>query len=477
MQFFHIDRHAPQIFCALMITLVTALALFFGCCQSAFAFTTEKCTARTNSDTTNEVLGATETRITWEGQAAKNENVTSVELTFPKGASFSIEDAKLTVLSGADLMNRSNPAVTFSQDGNTVVATLAEPLEAGAYLRIEVYEVKFPAKGGKEAFTGCVTLSDGSREMLNDIPSVDVSGVTLPEQLSIYLSEQAWVQQWNSNKFLHLFFDPTILVTSFPQVVAGFGMALLIVLIAFPLAIPFGLILSFMRMSRFRILKGLANIYVNVVRGTPVFLQIYIAFFGLPLAFGQLPEIPLGVAVLAFNSAAYQCEIFRAGIQSISKGQFEASRSLGMNAAQTMFSVIIPQTVRRVIPTMTNEFILLYKDTSMLAAVGILEIVMYAKSIVASTGSITPYIVAAFFYLVVTIPLAKVVGLLENKLDMSRTGVPASKKGKGLFAKRAAKTADAGELALQDAAASAGGPVVGAAQTQSQSTASREGGR
>ena len=473
MQLFHIDKHAPLVFSAFFCALITALALFFGCCQSAFAFSTEKCTARTNSDTTNEVLGATETRITWEGQAAKDESVATVELTFPEGATFSTDDAKLTVLSGADLMDRSNPAVTFSQNGNTVVATLAEPLDAGSYLRIEVYEVKFPAKGGEESFTGSVTLSDGTKQALDDIPSVAVSGVTMSEQLSIYLSEQAWVQQWNSNKFLHLFFDPTILVTSFPQVVAGFGMALLIVLIAFPLAIPFGLILAFMRMSRIRILKGLANIYVNVVRGTPVFLQIYIAFFGLPLAFGQLPEIPLGVAVLAFNSAAYQCEIFRAGIQSINKGQFEASRSLGMNAAQTMFSVIIPQTIRRVIPTMTNEFILLYKDTSMLAAVGILEIVMYAKSIVASTGSITPYIVAAFFYLVITIPLAKVVGLLEYKLDMSHTGAPSSKKGK----KRFAKTEDAGELALQDAAASAGGPVVSAAQTQMQSTASREGGR
>ena len=98
---------------------------------------------------------------------------------------------------------------------------------------------------------------------------------------------------------------------------------------------------------------------------------------------------------------------------------------------------------------------------------------MYAKSIVASTGSITPYIVAAFFYLVITIPLAKVVGLLEYKLDMSHTGAPSAKKGK----KRFAKTEDAGELALQDAAASAGGPVVSAAQTQMQSTASREGGR
>ena len=128
------------------------------------------------------------------------------------------------------------------------------------------------------------------------------------------------------------------------------------------------------------------------------------------------------IHILAMNSSAYLCEIFRAGIQSIPKGQFEASRSLGMNGAQTMLFVIIPQTVRRVIPTMTSEFILLYKDTSLLAAVGVMEVVMYAKTIVASTGSITPYIVAACFYLVITLPLAKLVGMLEAKLAGSDSG-------------------------------------------------------
>ena len=202
----------------------------------------------------------------------------------------------------------------------------------------------------------------------------------------------------------------------------GFFMAIAIVLIAFPLAIPIGLMFSFMRMSKIGILRGIGSLYVNVVRGTPVFLQIYIAFFGLPLAGIQIPPFILGVIVLALNSAAYQCEIFRAGIQSISKGQFEAARSLGMTGAQTMMFVIIPQTIRRVLPTMTSEFILLYKDTSLLAAVGVMEIVMYAKTIVASTGSITPYIVAAIFYLVLTIPLANLVGKLEARLAGNDTG-------------------------------------------------------
>ena len=275
---------------------------------------------------------------------------------------------------------------------------------------------------------GTYTLADGSQHEIADIPAIAVTDVDPFEQFSNFLSEQGWVQQWNSNKFLKLFLDPTILVTSLPVVFWGFLQALAIVACAFPLAIPVGFVLSLMRMSKFRVLRGIATTYVNVVRGTPLFLQIYIAFFGLPLAGIQIPSFPLGVIVLFMNSGAYLCEIFRAGIQSIPKGQFEASRSLGMNGAQTMLFVIIPQTIRRVIPTMTSEFILLYKDTSMLAAVGVMEVVMYAKTIVAATGSITPYIVAACFYLVITLPLAKLVGNLEARLAGNDTGASTGKK-------------------------------------------------
>ena len=169
-------------------------------------------------------------------------------------------------------------------------------------------------------------------------------------------------------------------------------------------------------------------------------MQIYVAFFGLPLAGISLPNFPLGVIVLCLNSAAYMCEIFRAGILSIPKGQFEAASSLGMRYGQTMLFVIFPQMVKRVVPTLTSEFILLYKDTSLLAAVGVMEVILYAKSIVATTGSITPYIVAACFYLVITIPLAKVAIILENKLALTDGGMASSsdagtkkKKSRNLF--------------------------------------------
>lgn len=397
---------------AILIVMVAASSLS----TAAYALDTVKCTARPNGDTGSDVLGGIETRITWEGQAADGESVKAITLTLPEGTEFSVDDARFTVLSGADLMTRENPTCTFSAEGQAAVCTLAEPAKAGSYFRIELYGVVFPVAGGDMEIGGTYELADGTIMTMGDIPAISVTVTSPTQQLATYLEQQPWVQAWNSNKFLRLFFNPPILVSSFPVVLHGFFMALAIVLIAFPLAIPIGLIFSFMRMSGLKILRGIGALYVNVVRGTPVFLQIYIAFFGLPLAGVQIPPFILGVIVLALNSAAYQCEIFRAGIQSISKGQFEASRSLGMTGAQTMMFVIIPQTIRRVLPTMTSEFILLYKDTSLLAAVGVMEIVMYAKTIVASTGSITPYIVAALFYLVLTIPLANLVGRLEARL-------------------------------------------------------------
>ena len=270
--------------------------------------------------------------------------------------------------------------------------------------------------------SGSYQLSDGSERDVSSMPAIKVTGVSATDELVSGLARQDWVKAWNSNKFLRLFLNPTIFVSSVPVVFNGFLMALAIVLVAFPLAIPFGFALALMRTSRLALLRGVSSVYVNVVRGTPAFLQIYIAFFGLPLAGVQIPTYPLGVMVMALNSSAYLCEIFRAGIQSIPKGQNEAARSLGMNGFQTMLYVIVPQTFRNVIPTLTSEFILLYKDTSLLASVGILEVVMYAKTIVASTGSITPYIVAALFYLVVTLPLSWLVGRLEARLHGNDEG-------------------------------------------------------
>ena len=163
-------------------------------------------------------------------------------------------------------------------------------------------------------------------------------------------------------------------------------------------------------------LRGIAVTYITVLRGTPLFLQIYIAFFGFPMIGLNVPNLPLGIGVLAINCSAYLAEIFRAGIESVPHGQAEAAYSLGMTWGQVMSRIVIPQAVRCVIPTMTSEFVMLYKDTSLLSSVGVMELMLFSKNLTATTGNITPYICAALYYLVVTIPLIHIVTKVERRL-------------------------------------------------------------
>jgi len=228
---------------------------------------------------------------------------------------------------------------------------------------------------------------------------------------------------------------------AFPIIAKAFPVSLFLGATSFLLAIPAALALSFMKMSNAWPLRWIATAYVDVVRGTPLFLQILLIFFGLPIVPGYSEFVSFiglrginflgvdgtiifrGLLVLTLNSSAYMAEIFRAGIQSIGKGQSEAARSLGLTAPQTMAFVILPQTVRRILPTMMSEFILLFKDTALLAAVSVYEMTYWAKQTTATSFNQSPYIVAAFFYLIVTIPLGRFVSRLENKLAVQDSGV------------------------------------------------------
>jgi len=249
---------------------------------------------------------------------------------------------------------------------------------------------------------------------------------------------------WESNTITHLFLSPVVWIDAFDVVLYAFPVSVTFAVVSFMLGIPFGLGLSLMKMSGTRWLRWPATFYVDVVRGTPLFLQILLVFFGLPLTpmWGWFVDVfpwvnqagPFGVSwsmwfrgitVLSFNSAAYLCEIFRAGIQSIPRGQTEAARSLGMSAIKAMFYVIIPQTFRRILPTLMSEFILLFKDTALLTAVGIGEMVLRAREVAATTFNPSPYVLAAGFYLLLTVPLGRIVARLEERLAASEGRGPA----------------------------------------------------
>lgn len=404
---------------AAALLVAAALAVLFAFPLSAQAMEVERWTAQPNDDALEKVLGATPTRVTWQGQTDSEESLSGLTINLPEGSTADEENIKVTVMDGLDRLETASTVKV--ENGSSVTIAFPEPTPAGSLIMVECNRTLLPGEGGTFGLAGSYTTSDGQTR---DMPATDktfsVVSTSPVEQFATWLGTQDWVKAWNSNKFLHLFFDPTIIVTSVPVVFSGWLIAIALVIVSFPLAIPIGLLWSFLRMAKSRIPRAIGATYINIVRGTPLFLQIYIAFFGLPLLGIKMDLFVLGAIVLVMNSSAYLAEIFRAGIQSINGGQFEAARSLGMNGAQTMFYVIIPQTVRRVIPTMTSEFILMYKDTSLLAAVGVMEIMMYAKTITAATGNVTPYIVAAGFYLIVTIPMTKLINVLEAHMAGGR---------------------------------------------------------
>jgi len=402
----------------LIATMLMAPAL-------AGAVTVDKTTAKSNDQGGNAVFGGVETRVTWEAIVEDGEDVSSIAMVLPDGSDVSDATVTLTVLEGLD---RIDVDATSTFDGDTLDIDFAQPLAAGTLLRVEIYKVALPRGVDSATITGTYTTSTGTTSDLPESPAIALTDTSVTKTITTWLDQQQWVEAWNSVDILRTFFKPQLIVTSIPTLFFGWLRALALVLVGFPLAIPIGLLLALLKMGRHRVPRGLAAFYINVVRGTPLFLQIYIAFFGLPLLGVDLNSYLLGVLVLAMNSAAYLAEIFRAGIQSIHRGQFEAAASLGMSKAQTMVYVIIPQTIRRVIPTMTSEFILLYKDTSLLSAVGVMELMMFSKSLTANSGNMTPYIVAALYYLAVTLPLIKVVNRAERKLALTDGSAASSSK-------------------------------------------------
>ncbi len=188
-----------------------------------------------------------------------------------------------------------------------------------------------------------------------------------------------------------------------------------------------GLVLSLMKISTNRLFRILSTMYVDFVRGTPLLVQILLIYFGLP---GVVREItgeafrmdPLFAGVLAcsINSGAYVAEIFRAGIQSIERGQMEAARSLGMTRNQAMVHIILPQAVKRVIPPMGNEFIILLKDSSLLMIIGVHELTRQGQLYIATTFASFPiYLAIAFIYLIMTLSISRMVNYAERRLSVS----------------------------------------------------------
>ncbi len=211
-------------------------------------------------------------------------------------------------------------------------------------------------------------------------------------------------------------FDPELVSRTWSFLVRGVWMTALLAAIGLLLGLPIGLALALARVQPSRILSVPAATYVEIVRGTPLLVQILFIYFVLP-AFGvNLPAFTSGVIALTLNSAAYLAEIFRAGIESIDTGQMEAARSLGMSYAQAMRRVILPQTFRRVLPPLTNEAIALLKDSSLVSVIGLTELARTGQELASRYAApLTIWPMVALFYLLLTFPLTRVAQQLERR--------------------------------------------------------------
>jgi lysine-arginine-ornithine-binding protein len=211
-------------------------------------------------------------------------------------------------------------------------------------------------------------------------------------------------------------FDIGIVRRTWQLFLRGVWLTARLALLSLLLGVPIGLLLALSRVQSARLLKAPAALYVEIMRGTPLLVQILFIYFVLPIFGIHLPAFTSGIIALTLNSAAYISEIFRAGILSIDVGQMEAARSLGMTYPQAMRRIILPQTFRRVVPPLTNEAIALLKDSSLVSVIGLTELARTGQELASRYAApLTIWPVVAVFYLILTFPLTRVAEYLERR--------------------------------------------------------------
>ena len=202
------------------------------------------------------------------------------------------------------------------------------------------------------------------------------------------------------------------------------GVSIYIFVVTLLFSLPLGLLISFGRMSKNSIVSGIFKIYISVMRGTPLMLQLMVVYFGPYYIFGihVSNSYRMVAALIGFviNYAAYFAEIYRGGIQSMDRGQYEAAEVLGYSKSQTFFVIILPQVIKRILPPVTNEVITLVKDTSLAFTISVAEMFTTAKALASSQTSMMPFVAAAVFYYVFNFVVAYVMEFFEKKLSYYR---------------------------------------------------------
>lgn len=198
----------------------------------------------------------------------------------------------------------------------------------------------------------------------------------------------------------------------------GAWTALKLALLTLAFSLPLGLIVAWGRMSRFKLIQYPVRLYQLIMRGTPLMLQLLVVYFG-PYYVAELSWDRFTAAVVAFsiNYAAYFAEIYRGGIESIPKGQYEAGAVLGFSRAQTFYRIVLPQVVKRILPPMGSEFMVLVKDTALANTIGVMELLRNANSVMAREFSILPLVIAGLIYLILNTVVERLFSATEKRLS------------------------------------------------------------
>lgn len=255
-------------------------------------------------------------------------------------------------------------------------------------------------------------------EAIKEVKEQDLYSTWLEDAKKLFesLGDNAAEEDMTSSDYQPNFFEKlwSMFTGNFGDFMQGLGITLALSLLGVLFASIFGALLCLMKISKSKVLNAIASTYIEIIRGIPLLLQLTVIFLVMPRG---MPKFITCVIALVINSAAYQAEIFRSGIQAVDKGQLEAARSLGMSYPKAMIKVILPQAIRNILPSLGNEFVSLIKETS-LASTFYVGDLMTIKSIITSAtyDSLTPYVIIAIIYFVITFSLSKLIKHLEKRI-------------------------------------------------------------
>lgn len=205
------------------------------------------------------------------------------------------------------------------------------------------------------------------------------------------------------------------------QLAQGLLVSIEIFLLTLVGSLPLGLLVAFGRMSKFRPLRLVVQVYISIMRGTPLVLQLMVVYFGPAMLFGwSIPRFSAVILGMILNYAAYFAEIYRGGIESMPVGQYEAAEVLGYTKSQTFLKIILPQVFKRILPSVTNEVITLVKDTSLAYVVSVMEMFTLAKKIASSQTTLMPFVIAGVFYYIFNLVVAVIMERMERRLSYYR---------------------------------------------------------